>query len=165
MKERNTQNVGSVDQRLDFSSLDLFSEVVHVLVEDCLLLLDFLALKGPSLSFFMHPSLGHQVLDDVPELVFGFVHDVFAINSQEFKVSLDRDVVLHLSQFSPEFFVQVFVNVVKDHSQLLSVAFFATEVHQNFVSKLDSALSDQNHDLDLVSDQFVKAESSSQLLD
>jgi hypothetical protein len=48
---------------------------------------------------------------------------------------------------------------------LLSVAFFATEVHQNFVSKLNSALSDQNHDLGLLSDQFVKAESSSQLLD
>ena len=54
--------------------------------------------------------------------------------------------------------VQVLVHVVEDHSQLFSIAVLAAQLHQDFLSQLDGALSDQMHLSSVCSDQVIEFE-------
>ncbi len=144
-----------IDDCLNFSCLELSGEVHHILEEDSSLQVDIVSSKVSHSCMVVHPGFGHQFTNGFSQLVFSFIHNIISIDALQFEIFFDSFVfVFFLFELSADLRTNVCI-FIQEHHELLSVAFFATQLHHD-VFQLLTCLPDLIDDVISVSLELIE---------
>lgn len=129
LEKLNAKYLLSVDQFWNLPLINLLGKVNQILVKCFLFHLHIFSWELPIHRVFMHPLFCHHLVIKLSQFLFSFVHNWSAVFLFQLEISFDGLVVCW---FFLQGIVEFSQQLVKKHSQLLPVAFFATQFHQDF---------------------------------